>query len=138
MNSHIEIRDMLKERDIKVTPQRIAVYKALYALGHASVEEVVAEVAKKSANITTATVYNVLDCFADKGIITRLHTPKGKMYYDISTYEHSHIIDTNGSIIDYDNQELIDIIKNYLQKNPIKDVEVEKISLQFMAKDSIN
>lgn len=131
-NSKEEVRDKLRHIGVKVTPQRIAVYQALAELCHASVEEVIVKVASQHPTITIATVYNVLDCFAERGVITRLNTPKGKMYYDISTHDHHHIIADDGTIIDYENTELTNLINDYINSHPLKSFAIERISVQLI------
>lgn len=128
----MKIADLLRSKGIKVTPQRLAVYGALSTLCHASVEEIAAKVAQNNPTITVATVYNVLDCMAANGIITRLNTPKGKMYYDISTHVHHHIIDNDGAIIDYDNDELTALIDNYINAHPLSNFDIKRISIQLI------
>lgn len=128
----MKITEIIRSKGIKVTPQRLAVYRALSELCHASVEEIVMKVAVNNPTITTATVYNVLDCFAENDIITRLNTPKGKMYYDIATHTHHHLIDNDGTIIDYENNELSELIDAYIKEHPLLNFNIERVNIQLI------
>lgn len=132
MNRPVVVQNLLREHGIKVTPQRIAVYRALADLCHASVEQIRTKVAAEYPTMTVATVYNVLDCFTENGVITRLNTPKGCMYYDIATHNHHHLIDNDGTIIDYENQELTDLIDNYIREHPPTSFNTERVSVQLI------
>lgn len=124
----------LKSYGIRVTPQRRAVYQAVSALRHCSVEQVVQHVTAANPSITAATIYNTLDSFTNCGLISRMSTEKGKLYYDINIGSHAHIVDKSGQINDYTDQGLIDTINNYLSLHPIEGVEIEKISLNIFKK----
>ena len=57
-----EYRLILKERGLKVTPQRLAVYEAVDLLhDHPTAEEVSQFIRKKHPDIATGTVYKTLD-----------------------------------------------------------------------------
>lgn len=127
-----EINAKLRSKGLKVTPQRIAVYKALSELCHASVDDVMELVLKQNPTITVATVYNVLDCFAENGIVSRLNTPKGKLHYDISIDPHHHLITGDGTIIDYDNDGLTAVINDFIQNNPLPHFSIERVSVQLI------
>lgn len=126
---------ILREKGVKVTPQRRAVYDVLSHLHHCSVEQVVEAVKAHYPDITVSTVYNILDCFAEKNIISRLSTTKGKLYYDITPTEHHHII-TECDIVDYNDQELSKLISDYISAHPPMGYDIEKISLQIYAKNT--
>lgn len=129
----MDITNIFRSKGIKVTPQRRAVYKVLDKLRHCSVEDVVEAVTVKHPSITVSTVYNILDCFAENGIISRLSTTKGKLYYDITPLEHHHII-TDNNIIDYQDEGLSKLISEYISQHPIEGYDIDKISLQVYVK----
>ena len=53
--------DTLRKHNLKVTPQRIAVYEALVSLGHASADEVASHIAGQAkSKVSVASVYNIL------------------------------------------------------------------------------
>lgn len=130
----MELSKKMREKGIKVTPQRRAVYKVLEQLCHCSVEEVVSAVTQQNPDITVSTVYNVLDSFAQRGLISRLSTPKGKLYYDITEAAHHHIFVDDDEIIDIKDEELTEIISAYLARKPLDGLEIDGLSLQIYAR----
>lgn len=132
--SLMKITQKLREQGIRVTPQRRAVYEAMCALCHSTVEQVEQQVRAKSPSISPATIYKILDSFASAGIIGRLSTEKGKLYYDISPCPHAHIISSQGVITDYADSGLVGAVKDYLKSNPIQGVDIERVALQIFIK----
>lgn len=125
---------ILRGKNLKATPQRIAVYKVLAQQGHATVEEVAAQVASIAPSISVATVYKVLDCLADAGLVARLSTPAGKLCYDATTAPHHHLFRADGRVVDYADEGLSQLIADYLAQNPVPQIEIERINLQLFCK----
>lgn len=131
-----EIREMLSQRGIKVTPQRIAVYAALQTLGHASAEQITKAVHDTFPTVTVGTIYNVLECFSAHGIISRLNTSDNKMYFDINVHDHHHLLcEETGEITDFGDTELSELVRAYCAthklpfgpKFEVKDIHVQII-----------
>ncbi|MEG0033164.1 MAG: transcriptional repressor [Mucinivorans sp.] len=127
----MEISQKIRASGIKATPQRRAIYAMLQKMGHSSVEEMVSEISQISPCVTVSTVYNVMDCLAKVGLISRLSTPQGKLYYDINITEHHHIVGSDGKVTDFDAPELTQLINNYLAHNPVAGHHIAKVSLQL-------
>lgn len=80
-----------KESGLKVTPQRIAVYEAIFPLKtHPTADEVYAIVKPKCPNISLDTVNRTLITFAKVGILKMIaYSSKGKRYDpDVSAHHH--------------------------------------------------
>ncbi len=82
----------LNSAGLKVTPQRMAIYKALEEYGHASADLVFDKVKKVFPTISVATVYNALNGMVEAGIISRLILRDNCQYFDITTTAHSHFV----------------------------------------------
>ena len=109
-----QIREMLNAHGIKVTPQRIAVYAALEELGHASAEQITAKVHDTFPTVTVGTIYNVLECFSTKGVISKLNTSDNKMYFDVNIHDHHHLLcEETGEILDFGDRELTELVRAY-------------------------
>ena len=133
MSNIASIKEVFSGKQLKVTPQRIAVYKAMGRLGHACAEDVIAEVHKESPTITVSTIYNVLDCLAANKIISRILTGNNKMYFDISTHEHYHLYsETSHRIEDFDNTELVAIVKEYMRSKQIAGFDLKEVKVQLI------
>lgn len=131
-----EIRTLLNKQGIKITPQRMAVYAALQALGHASAEQITKAVHDTFPTVTVGTIYNVLECFSSRGIISRLNTSDNKMYFDIHTHDHHHLVcEETGEIHDFGDRELSDLVRAYYatHKKPMgENFEVKDIRIQII------
>lgn len=131
-----EIYQKLKKSDLKVTPQRIAVYSTLLKLNHhPNVDEIVKEVQTDHPGISVGTIYNILDAFVDHGLISRVKTEKGAMLYDVEEENHHHLFDReSGQIKDFFDQDLTRMIKEYLEKSGIPDFDMDDIQLHINGK----
>lgn len=131
-----QIRELLSDRGIKVTPQRIAVYTALAELGHASAEQIAARVHDSFPTITIGTIYNVLECFSSKGVISKLNTSDNKMYFDISVHDHHHILcEETGEIVDFGDADLTELVRSYYAEHKTQacgDFELTDIRVQLI------
>lgn len=81
---------LCKAQDWKCTIQRRAVFNFIAEnMKHPSVEEVCAAVRKTVPNISTDSVYRILNDFASTGFLLRLEGC-GKSHFDPNTDEHDH------------------------------------------------
>ncbi len=109
------IKEIIKEKGLKATPQRIAVYMAMSELGHASADAIVESLSTTFPTLTVATVYNILESFVDSGLLMRRYSSNSKMYFDINTHEHVHIYDKKtNTFTDLEEPELVKLVSNYL------------------------
>lgn len=133
MNALEDIRARLSAHGLKVTPQRIAVYRALQSLGHVCTEDVVAEVHKTAPHISVATIYNTLDSLLEHGLIARLNTSDNKKYYDVSTHPHAHLYSENDRrIADFEDPSLEAMLREYIARQPIGGFGLSDIRIQLV------
>lgn len=119
---HIEkahsIKELIQSYGLKATHQRIAVYKAMTDLGHASADMIIEEVLKFFPTLTVATVYNILDSFAAVGLLRRIPSSEVKMFFDINTVSHIHIFREDlQTFEDYRDSDLEYMISDHLRRN---------------------
>lgn len=129
-----EIINHLTAKGLKVTPQRIAIYRSLLKFcPHPSKEQVIEDVHKEHPYISVATIYNVLDSFVEKNIITKMKTDKDSMHFELcDVMPHHHIYcSKSGQIMDYFNDEVDVFLKDFFAKNPIADFDISDIRLQI-------
>jgi Fur family transcriptional regulator, iron response regulator len=96
--------EMLRERAINPTHQRIEIAHALFSRGeHLSADQVLAAVNDRHSETSKATVYNTLKLFLDKQLIREVIVDPSKVFYDPNTEPHHHFynIDT-GELTDID------------------------------------
>lgn len=78
---------------LNVTPQRLAIYRALVGdETHPSPDAVFRRVRSSHPTVSHATVYKTLDTFERHGIISRLTSLHETVRYDPMTSQHHHII----------------------------------------------
>lgn len=137
MNPEIYTR-ILKDKGLKVTPQRLAVLDALHHLrNHPTTEHILDYIRKSHPNIASGTVYKVLDTLVDHQLISRVKTEKDIMRYEARTEKHHHLYCAESDRIeDYVDHDLDQILKSYFRKKEIPGFRVEEIRLQINGKFS--
>ena len=98
-----EIRTALRAHGLRVTPQRLAVYTALRALGrHATAEDVLERVHGTVPGVSLPTVYAGLELLADLGLASRVHAGRAVRYDPRADPHHHFVCDTCGAVADLD------------------------------------
>ena len=129
-----ETRDFLKEKNLKITPQRIAVLEAILELGnHPTAENIIESIKMNHPNIAIGTVYKILEIFVDNGIVKKVKTDKDIMRYDAILEKHHHLYCVESDRIeDYYDEELNQILEKHFENKKIKDFKIEDIKLQII------
>ncbi len=82
-----------RSRGYKITPQRLAVMRALVGdATHPTAAAVVERVRRDFPFVSAATVYRVLEELVALGEILALDLGNGRMRYDPNTSEHAHLV----------------------------------------------
>ena len=128
--------NQLVEKGLKVTPQRIAILQAIFKLGnHPTADNIIEYIRKNHPNISTATVYKVLDAFVSCGLINRVTTAKNSMRYDAMMESHHHLYYSDSDKIeDYMDDELNSLLKEYFGQKNIPGFKIEDLKLQIIGK----
>jgi len=132
-----ELINRLKERGLKVTPQRLIVLKALVDNDtHPNAESIIKIVRKKHPAISVGTIYNILDKFVEKDIISKLQTDNSVMRYDPLVFEHHHIYMKNSDkVVDYFDDNLSKLVKDYLRdKKELSNIDIESVRINIIGK----
>lgn len=90
----MELVNLLKEHNLKATPQRLCVLKILKKHEHPNIDELYAQVKKEYPSISLATVYKNISTLQERGLVVEVNVPNQKAYYDIYEEPHIHIICT--------------------------------------------
>ncbi len=131
-NHFQKLKDQIADHGLKVTSQRIAIYDALLELDHPTADEIHNFIADQYPSISLGTVYKTLDTFVQEGMIKKVKTSTDTMRYDTETTPHNHLYcrDTN-EIRDYFDNDLQQIVEDYIQKNNIPNFKVEDVQIQI-------
>ncbi len=82
----------LRDRGIKVTPQRIEILSVLKnTKEHPGVDQIYSQVKEIFPAISLATVYNTVELFTQEGLIQEIRLARGFSRYDGSVGSHPHI-----------------------------------------------
>jgi Fur family peroxide stress response transcriptional regulator len=96
LNSRESLEALFRGAGLKLTNQRIAVYREVAEnCFHPSVEEVYERVRKALPAISLNTVYRVLTTLSEKGLLQRLDPFYPRSLYDADMREHHHLICSN-------------------------------------------
>lgn len=114
----MELLQLLKDRELKATPQRLCVLKILRKHEHPSIDELYAEIKKEYPSISLATVYKNLNTLQEQGLVVEVNIANKKTCYDIYEQEHIHVVcDQCGGIEDMSFEEVeFDIYQERLRK----------------------
>lgn len=87
----VKIVNILKEKNIKVTPQRVGVYEILRKENkHMTAEQIYEQMKRQFPTVSLATVYAVLELFQEKNLIKEIRIEFDKSYFDMRTDHHHH------------------------------------------------
>ncbi|TYR78894.1 transcriptional repressor [Priestia megaterium] len=94
-----ELIPYLKERGLRITPQRLLILNTIISLkGHPTAEDI----HQKLPFISMATIYNNLKLFVELKIVNELPYGNGLSMYEMHTSDHYHIIcQSCGKMVDF-------------------------------------
>lgn len=83
---------ILKEHNLKVTPQRVAIVEELYANGHMNIDDLYKKLLAKFPSISLATIYKNINAMVEKLFLNEVKIPETKSVYELTKEEHSHLV----------------------------------------------
>ena len=87
------IRRICEEAGIKLTHQRLEIYKELMsATDHPSAEEVHNRLLERVPTVALDTVYRTLATFDELGIARKLHLANKRNLFDVNLTQHHHFV----------------------------------------------
>jgi Fur family peroxide stress response transcriptional regulator len=124
----------LKDINLKVTPQRIAVLEALKNLKeHPTADKIKEYVVKNHPNIAVGTIYKTLETFVEKGLVKKVKTEQDVMRYDAILDKHHHLYcEDTERIEDFFDDKLNEMLEEYFRKKKIPNFKVKDIKLQII------
>ena len=105
INIKEDLIGQLKEKGLKLTPQRLAIIDVLVENcdRHPGVTLIFNEARKKAKRVSLSTVYATLKEFSENGLIKQLEFDRMENRYDVDLSDHINLICKRcGTIIDYD------------------------------------
>ena len=125
-----ETAQILREKGLKVTPQRIAVYNMLLSTHeHPNAETIYRTLEATNPTMSLATVYKTLDYFKHLGLVQELNVGEPSSRYDAIVRCHPHTVCTCcGKVEDLEMDELTNLAKRVQGKLDFE-VEYEQLIL---------
>lgn len=88
-----QLAALLKSKNLKVTPQRLAIYSILYnAVDHPNTETIYKALQPTHPTMSLATVYKTLDTLKKVNLIQELNVGEDSFRYDANIHSHIHMI----------------------------------------------
>lgn len=109
---------LLKEHQLKATPQRLAVLKVLEKHEHPTMDELYCTIKEEHPSISLATVYKNVNALKEAGVVAEVNMPNGKMRYDVFVEPHIHVVcKTCGKVQDMPYSKELENYQIHLEKS---------------------
>ena len=89
----MEIREVLKSKNIKITKARLLIYDLLLNKEESLSAEYLFNKCKEQEDINLSTIYRTLELFENKGIVDKIFALDGTSAYTIRKHKHNHIVE---------------------------------------------
>jgi Fur family ferric uptake transcriptional regulator len=121
---------MLRERGLRLTPQRQLILEAVHELGHATPESVHHHVRARAAGVNITTVYRTLELLEELGLVSHTHLSHGSpTYHAAGQNQHVHLVCRScGSITEVDPSVMRPVTDQLRQEQGFR-VDVGHVSL---------
>lgn len=130
-----DVREILKERDLRLTPQREAILKILLQGkdDHLTAEDIYDRTRDEAPDIGLATIYRTLELFEELGLVSGLEFGTGGRRYEFSLdrdkHYHHHLLCLGCGEISEFNVDLLEELEETIGKQ--SGFEIVDHSLRF-------
>jgi Fur family ferric uptake transcriptional regulator len=125
-----QLADQLRSRGLRLTAQRQLVLEAVYALGHATPDQVHAQVAKTAAGVNITTVYRTLELLEELGLVTHAHLSHGApTYHGVTEEQHVHLVCRTCGAVDDVSSDLLASLAAALEQEKSFLVDIGHVAL---------
>ncbi len=135
MISLIDIKEKLAAAGLKVTHQRLVIYDALIRnLSHPTAEIIYEEIKNDNPSVSLGTVHKTMETFVKAQLIRKVSSVDHLKRFDANLSKHNHIyLENTKEIIDYEDDDLQQLIINYLKSKKLINIELADVQLQINA-----
>ena len=84
--------NLLKDYNLKVTPQRVAIVEELYINGHMNIDDLYKKLLEKFPSISLATIYKNINAMIEKVFLSEVKIPNAKSVFELVKSEHAHLV----------------------------------------------
>lgn len=82
----------LKNKRLKVTPQRMAILKEIADIGHITIEGIYDRIRKNYPSTSLATIYKNVTILCESDILSEVKAPGYKQRYELNIRQHAHVL----------------------------------------------
>jgi Fur family transcriptional regulator, ferric uptake regulator len=91
-----ELASRLHSLGYRLTPQRQLVLQAVEELGHATPDEILAEVQQHASAVNVSTIYRTLEVLEELGLVRHAHlSDRAPTYHSVTDHVHFHLVCRN-------------------------------------------
>ena len=122
-----KIKNILRQSNLRPTKQRIAIFDILFRQEnwHFSADIVEKKCSESGVKISAGTIYNVLNDFYAKGLISKVMIDDDRSWFDTNTSDHFHIYDTKDrKLYDIEPEDIDLSLPKTIKEDDIKKVEI--------------
>ncbi len=84
--------NILREHNLKATPQRLAIMDSVFLNRHISIDKLYEEVKEKFSSISLATIYKNINAMTKNMLLLEVKLPNEKSVFEIVKEKHSHLM----------------------------------------------
>jgi Fe2+ or Zn2+ uptake regulation protein len=123
-----ELTAALRQRGMRVTPQRVVVHRALRELGrHVTADELLDAVTDRLPSVSLPTIYATLELLEQLGMVRRVQRA-GTTLFDPRIEPHHHLVCTTcGSVEDLESQLDTSALERAAARNGFESARVEAL-----------
>lgn len=92
MEHNMDYTSLLKEYNLKVTPQRLEILDLLYINGHMNIDDMYTSLKRKFSSLSLSTIYKNIHLMCEKVLLLEVKMPNVKDVYELNKKEHHHIV----------------------------------------------
>jgi len=123
--------NLLREHNLKATPQRLAITDILYSNGHVNIEFLYESMLNKFNSISLATIYKNINLMLENSFVQEVKIPNSKSVFELTKEAHSHLVcESCGSVEDI-SINLTDILNT---TNKTTKFQIESAAVVFAGK----
>jgi len=106
---------ILREYNLKATPQRLVIIESIDKYGHINIDKLYEEVKEKFSSISLATIYKNINSMIKNMLLLEVKIPNQKSVFEIVKEQHSHLVcNYCGAVLDVkiDTKKMVDTLSN--------------------------
>ena len=84
--------NILREHNLKATPQRLAIINTIDSYGHINIDTLYKEIKQEFDSISLATIYKNINMMIENLLLLEVKLPSNKSVYETIKEKHSHLL----------------------------------------------